>query len=167
MASGVDVDVAGPTSARVVSALPTIIDILTAWNKDLKRVSFPSLIPVEKRRSSPGRVGVFFSGGVDSFYTFLKYREEITDLIFVHGFDIPLEKEDLLSRAAAGVEATAADFDVNVIHVKTNLKPFLNTFVNWGLTGHGAAIATIGHMLAPAFECLYIASSVYYGDLFP
>jgi hypothetical protein len=56
---------------------------------------------------------------------------------------------------------------VNVIHVKTNLKPFLNTFVNWGLTGHGAAIATIGHMLAPAFECLYIASSVYYGDLFP
>jgi len=29
----------------------------------------------------------FFSGGVDSFYTFLKHRHEITDLAVVHGFD--------------------------------------------------------------------------------
>ena len=31
----------------------------------------------------------------------------------------------------------------------------------------GAALATIGHLLAPAFERLYIASSFHYRDLFP
>jgi hypothetical protein len=143
MASGVGVQLAGPASARLVSALPTIVDILTAWNTQLTRVSFPSLIPVAGRRSSPGRVGAFFSGGVDSFHTFLTHREEVTDLIFVHGFDIRLEKVDLLRRAAASVEAVASKFGVNVVHVETDLKPFMNTFVNWGQTGHGAAIASI------------------------
>jgi hypothetical protein len=167
MASGVGVRLEGPTSARLVSSLPTVIDILTAWNSRLARVSFPSLSPVATRRSSPGRVGALFSGGVDSFYTFLKHRAEITDLIFIHGFDIPLEKVDLLRRAARSVDAVASEFGVGVVHVETNLKPFLNTFVNWGLTGHGVAIATIGHLLAPAFERLYIASSVHFGGLFP
>jgi hypothetical protein len=167
MASGVGVELAGPASARLLSALPTIGDILTAWNTQLTRASFPSLVPLAKERSSPGRVGAFFSGGVDSFYTFLKHRDEVTDLIFVHGFDIPLENVELLRRASTSVDAVASEFGVGVVHVETNLKPLLNTFVNWGRTGHGAAIATIGHLLAPAFERLYIASSVHFRDLFP
>jgi hypothetical protein len=167
MASGVGVELEGPASARLVSALPTLVEILTAWNTQLTRVSFPSLIPVAKQRSSPGRVGAFFSGGVDSLHTFLEHRDEVTDLIFVHGFDIPLENVDLLRQAAGSVEAVASEFGVGVVHVETNLKPFMNTFVNWGLTGHGVAIATIGHLLAPVFERLYIASSVHFSDLFP
>jgi len=167
MASGVGIGLEGPTSARLVSSLPTVVDILTAWNSRLERVSFPSLNPVASRRSSPGRVGAFFSGGVDSFFAFLKNRDEVTDLIFIHGFDIPLDRVDLRRRAAESVDTVAAQFGVGVVHIETNLKPFLNTFVNWGLTGHGVAIATIGHLLAPIFERLYIASSVHYGDLFP
>lgn len=167
MSAGVEVDLAGPVSARLVSALPTIVDILTAWNPQLRPVSFPSLVPVENRRSSSGRTGALFSGGVDSFHTFLENREEVTDLIFVHGFDIPLENKDLLRRAASSVEAAASAFSVNVVHVETNLKPVMNTFVNWGRMGHGAAIAAIGHLLAPAFERIYIASSIHYSGLFP
>jgi hypothetical protein len=167
MATGVGVDLAGPASARMLSSLPKIVEILTAWYSQLKTISFPSLAPVEKRRSASGRVGAFFSGGVDSFYTFLKHRDEITDLIFVHGFDIPLEKVDLLRTAAGSVEEVASAFGVRVVHVETNLKPVMNAFVNWGRLGHGAAIATIGHLLAPAFERIYIAASVHYRDLFP
>src|SRR5574337_867736 len=37
------------------------------------------------------KVAVFFSGGLDSFYTLLKRRNEIDSLVFIHGFDIPLE----------------------------------------------------------------------------
>jgi hypothetical protein len=167
MATGEEVDAAGPTSAKLVASLPTIVDILAAWNPELTRVSAPALVPAAKARSSPGRVGAFFSGGVDSFHTFLTHREEITDLIFVHGFDIPLEKADLRGRAAAAVEAVGSEFGVRVVHIETDLKPFMNTFVNWGKTGHGAVIATIGHLLAPTFERLFVASSVHFGDLFP
>ena len=168
MASGMGVlDLTGPTSAKLVSALPTIIDIMKAWNPELTPVSVPSLIPVAKPRPSPGRVGVFFSGGVDAFYTFLKCREEITDLIFLHGAESALGNPELLKRAAANVDEVASEFGVGVVHVKTNLKPVMSTFVDWGLTGHGAGLVTIGHLLAPAFERIYIASSVHYGDLFP
>ena len=97
----------------------------------------------------------------------MKNRDEVTDLIFIHGFDIPLDRVDLRRRAAESVDTVAAQFGVGVVHIETNLKPFLNTFVNWGLTGHGVAIATIGHLLAPVFERLYIASSVHFSDLFP
>lgn len=166
MVSGVGIELAGPASARLVSALPTIVDILTAWNTQLTRVSFPSLIPVANRRSSPGRVGAFFSGGVDSFYTFLKHRDEVTDLVFIHGFDIPLENVDLHRLAATSIDAVASEFGVGVVHVETNLKPMLDSFVHWRV-GIGAALATIGHLLAPAFERLYIAASFYYRDLFP
>jgi hypothetical protein len=167
MASRGGVEPTGPVSARLVSALPAIMEILASWNPQLTPVSFPTVDPVARRRSSPGRVGAFFSGGVDSFYTFLKHRAEITDLVFVHGFDIPLENSDLLDRATTSVNEVASEFGVGIVHVETNLKPFLNTFVNWGKAGHGAAIATIGHLLAPAFERLFIASSVHYVDLFP
>jgi hypothetical protein len=168
MASGMEVvDLAGPTSARLVSALPTIVDIMTAWNKELTPVSYPSLVPVAKPRSSPGRVGAFFSGGVDAFYTFLKCREQVTDIIFLHGAESALGNAELLKRAAANVDAVASEFGVSVVHVETNLKPFLSSFADWGLSGHGVGLATVGHLLAPAFERIYIGSSVYYGDLFP
>ena len=166
MASGVAIELAGPVSVRLVSALPTIVDIMTAWNTQLTRVSFPSLVPVANRRSSPGRVGAFFSGGVDAFYTFLKHRDEVTDLVFIHGFEIPLKNGDLRRLAATSVDAVASEFGVGVVHVETNLKPVLDSFAHWR-SGIGPALATIGHLLAPAFERLYIASSVHYRDLFP
>jgi len=166
MASGVGIEFARPASARLVSALPTIVDILTAWNPQLTSISFPSLSPVVNRRSSPGRVGAFFSGGVDSFYTFLKNRDEITDLIFVHGLDIPLENTELRRLAATSVDAAASEFGVGVVHVETNLAPMMRSFIHFSMA-HGAAMATIGHMLAPAFERLYIASTFHYRDLLP
>ncbi len=45
-------------------------------------------------------IACFFSGGVDSFYTLLKHREEITHIIFVHGFDIALEDHSLRAQAS-------------------------------------------------------------------
>lgn len=140
---------------------------MTAWNKELTPVSYPSLVPVAKPRSSPGRVGAFFSGGVDASYTFLKCREQVTDLIFLHGAESALDDTDLLEQSAANVDAVASEFGVGVVHVEMNLKPFLSSFADWGLSGHGVGLATVGHLLAPAFERIYIGSSFHYRDLFP
>jgi hypothetical protein len=167
MKEGVGLDLAGPASERLVSALPKIVDIHTAWDARLSRVSLPDLVPAQKTGAPSGRAGAFFSGGVDSFYTFLKNRDHVTDIIFIHGFDIPLEREDLIRRAAEGVEGVAAEFGVGIVHVQTNIKSVLRSFVKWGTQGHGAALATIGHLLSPAFSRVYIASSCFYADLFP
>jgi len=62
--------------------------------------------PRGRRAGARRGVGCFFSGGVDSFYTLLKHRREITDLVVVHGFDLPLASDPLrrsLSEAAGDV----------------------------------------------------------------
>ena len=167
MASGLGADLEGPISRRLLSSLPTIVDIHAAWNEKLSPVSFPKLVPVAQRRTSPGRVGAFFSGGADSFHSFLANRDEITDLIFIHGFDLALDRKEIWQAAAASVEAVASSFGVGVVQVETNIRPFLRNFCPWTLTGHGLALATVGHLLAPAFERIYIASAFHYRDLFP
>ena len=49
-------------------------------------------------------MGAFFSGGLDSFHTLLRRTDEITDLILVHGFEIPVEDRALYERARRGVQ---------------------------------------------------------------
>jgi hypothetical protein len=167
MRAGVELDLAGALSPRFLSALPRILDIYSTWDPKLERVSLAGLVPVERTRAPSRRVGAFFSSGVDSFYSLIKHREEITDLIFVHGFDIPHDDEELIRRADAGVEEAAADFGVGVVRVRTNLKTALDPFVEWGPLGHGAFLVAIGHLLAPIFDRIYIPSSKSYPQLTP
>jgi hypothetical protein len=165
MRAGVELDLGGAVSARVLSALPRILDIYRTWDPKLERVSLEGLVPVERTRAPSGRVGAFFSGGVDSFYSLIKHRDEITDLIFVHGFDIPHDNEERFRLACSGVEEAASDFGLGVVHVQTNLKVALDTFVGWGPLGHGAGLFAIGHLLASAFDRIYIPSTGSYAQL--
>ena len=167
MRAGVELQLSGPVSARLLSALPQILDIYGTWEPKLERVSLPGLVPVERKRAPSGRVGAFFSGGVDSFYTLIKHRDEITDLIFVHGFDITPDDAELFRRADAAVAQAASDFGVGLLRVQTNIKAALRLFVSWGGLGHGAALATIGHLLAPVFDRIYIPASCTYDNLVP
>jgi hypothetical protein len=122
-ASAIVVD--GRASRKMLGALSRIQDIYSVWDPSLHKVSIEGALPDENARTSGARVGTFFSGGVDSFYTFLKHRNEISDLIFVHGFDIPLEDETLRARASEAIRAAAANYGKRVVEVETNLKSFL------------------------------------------
>jgi hypothetical protein len=166
MRAGVDLDLSGPASARLMSALPSISAILTAWIPRLEPVAVRGLVPTAKQRAGSGRVGVFFSGGLDSFYTFLKHRDEITDLIFVRGFDVAHTRTELLSVISNSLEEVAKNFGVGVVQVETNLRDVILRLVPWG-PAHGPALVGVGHLLAPAFERIYIPSAYTYADLFP
>jgi hypothetical protein len=167
MRAGVDLDLSGPASARLMSALPSISAILTAWIPKLEPVAVRGLVPTAKQRAGSGRVGVFFSGGLDSFYSFLKHRDEITDLIFVRGFDVAYTRTELLSDISNSLEEVAKNFGVGVVQVETNLRDVILRFVPWWLPGHGPALIAVGHLLAPAFERIYIPSTFTYANLFP
>jgi hypothetical protein len=166
MRTGAGLDLAGPISSRVLTALPRILDIYQCFDPTLQRLSLPGLVPVEKTRAAVGRVGCFFSGGVDSYYTLIKHREEITDVIFVRGFDIPPDDEERWSRAAASVEAAASEMGLGVVHVQTNYRAALRPFADW-LLGHGVGMAAVAALLAPVFDRIYIPSSLTYAQLVP
>jgi hypothetical protein len=140
--------------------------LLASWHDDLQPVHVKSTATAP----SAGGVGVgcFFSGGVDSFFSALRHIDDITHLIFVRGFDIPLTDEELGDRAAAAARAAATAMGKKLVEVRTNIRQLSDPHVSWGLEFHGAALAMVGLALAPHLSKVIIPSSTrYQGDLDP
>lgn len=93
------------------------------------------------------RRGAFFSGGVDSFFTLLKGRDELTDLVYIHGFDVRLDdmpRRQAISNMGAAV---AASTGLRFIEVESNLAKVLEDFGSWPLHGHGFALISVARAL--------------------
>ena len=164
MSRGVPVVIDEPVSARMLDSVPVIQQILASWTRTLKVVD---VIAERTTFTTAGeRVGMFFSGGVDSWFTFLRHREEITDLVFIHGHDIELEDGEARTRAAAAVREIAAETGRNLIEVESGIKKLPFRDVGWQWT-NGAALATIAHLLSSQFRRFYFPSSSYIGALLP
>jgi hypothetical protein len=153
-------------SPRLLSAVPEIQNIFHAWDQDrFERVAVEARTR-EGRPKAPG-IGCFFSGGVDSFYTLLKHRREITHLIFAHGFDMPLEDVPRRERAVSAAHAVADELDKTLIEVRTNLAPFAHeTGVGWKFY-HGAALVTVALLFQDRLGKVLIPATWSYADLLP
>jgi hypothetical protein len=156
-----------PVSKKMLEALPTFQDVYHTWLPDTKKIKLDDM-PTEIRK--PGlnkkRVGCFFSGGVDSWYTLLKNQDEITDLIYVHGFDVMLTDTSLNDQVLGMVNHIGEVFNKNVIVIKTNLRTFTDVKSNWHYV-YGSALASVGHSLQEHFSKIFIASTHTYKDLYP
>jgi len=153
----------GNISPLLASNLKTIRDIYAAW---IPGHTIPLNFECSSMVDSPAScVSLFFSGGVDSFYSLIKHRDEIDNLILVHGFDIPLADTKAFALAEAQVRDVASFFGKRLIVVRTNLhfeQPDIPC--SWGMY-HGAALAAVALALAPNHGKVYIASSYSYSDL--
>ena len=115
-------------------------------------------------------IGLFFSLGVDSFYSLLRNlnkseepSETINHLIVIEGFDIRAKKgnlhlyQDVLNNSSK----VARQFDLHVMPVSTNIRELTSDIVL--LSWHdyfGAALASIGLHLEDYFSRFYIASGL-------
>ncbi len=165
MRYGMELAVEGSIDPRLHAALDTIQDIQAAWVPNLRRVDVRCTV-AESPAGAGSRVGCFFTGGVDSFYTLLKHHEDVTDLVFVHGYDVRLDDLALRKRVSATVRKVATTLGKGVVEIETDLRGFLDPNVEWGAT-HGAALAAVGHLLVGDFRRFYLASSYGYAELFP
>src|SRR5688572_8690658 len=95
MHQGENLHVRGKVSAELLKGVREIQTILCAWYPNLTtiQVSADSLVTQASRPDS-SRVGCFFSGGVDAWYTLTKHQDEISHLILVRGFDIGTDVKD-------------------------------------------------------------------------
>lgn len=144
----------------------TIQDIYVKWDRGLSRINVESGV-LGKRCSEEKRTGIFFSGGVDSFYSLLKNKNEITDLIFVHGYDIDNGKKFLRKRVSQMLQAVGREFGKNVIEVETNARMLLDPYVRWADLAHGPALTAVGHMLSGGITKIIIPASYSYETLEP
>lgn len=121
----------------------------------------------------PRRTASFFTGGVDSFFTVLRHAagegtprtERIDDLIFVHGFDVPLGRPVAADRVIGSVSELAADLGKEFVVVRTNLRESCFQRTDWSRHSHGAALAGVAHALGMRYSRVLLAATAAYGDL--
>jgi hypothetical protein len=160
MKMGGDLRVEGTVSPKLLHATDTIQDIIKSWFQGYTSVSIDAEKSNHTESTNQRGVGAFFSGGIDSYYTLLKHRDEITTLIFVHGFDIQLEKHEFRERASRAFREVAASFDKVLEKISPN-------FIPAGGDAHGAVLASIALLLSPQLKKIYIPSSTPYYVLDP
>lgn len=145
--------------------LPHIMEVISSWSGRVEPVAV-SANDIGLGRGRGRGTASFFSGGLDSFYTLLKHRSEITDIIFVHGLDIDLDDIDLHSTVIANLQQIAREMGVNLLEIKTNMRELWDKTLSWEFS-HGAALAAIGHMLSQHFSKIYIPASFHTKNVFP
>lgn len=156
-----------PVDKLLIDNIADAQKLLASWYRYLEPV--PITAPHRTEPSTDGRgVGCFFSGGVDSFYSATQLGDEITHLIFVHGFDVDIEDEELAAKALDGARRAARAFGKTLIEVRTDLRRFTDrSRCDWGLVYHGAALAHVGHLLAGHLERIFIPATYDSSELRP
>lgn len=166
----VDIHVEGLVSDKLIKSVALIEKLLHSWGwNDFGRTAVMAK-EVKPDVSQGEAIGCFFSGGVDSFYTFFKNRcgnsEKITHFILVHGFDIELNNQKLFDQTLNHISAVAQHEGIKVIVVRTNLRNVIDRYVPWD-RAHGSALASVALLLRKAFKRIYIASSNSWDEVFP
>lgn len=168
-ARGVRLEATGAVDAAFAASMPKVLDIAHRWwGYD---IVLPRLdtVAVDSNPHLPaaGRTALCFSGGVDSFYTLLAAGRRVDDLVFVHGFDMPLTD---LARAAAVEESLreiAGVLGARPIVIRTNLRTHAAFRVaSWDRT-HGGALAAAGHLLADESATMLVSASFHRGGWRP
>ncbi len=164
MARGWTLCCESPISARLLNSMPTIQDIYLHFLPGTRRIHVNALgreEPIAPNREAAS----FFSGGVDSYYTFLKHRDRISRLIFAMGFDIKLSQTRVIDNVLRQMRQAARDVGAGLIEVKTNIRDFSDQYVHWRFF-IGAAMGGTASLLGHLLDTVYIGSSHHYGDLF-
>ncbi|MGA2628287.1 MAG: class I SAM-dependent methyltransferase [Candidatus Bathyarchaeia archaeon] len=166
MKVGEPLQVTIPVSQKLLRSTRIIQALYHDWDRTLSEV--PIRAPVRSPESSLGdtqsNVGIFFSLGMDSFYSLLKNfttrstdQDEITHLIFLHGFDIHYGNAPVFGDLLTNGAKVAKILGKKTLQVATNLRDFSDPLVDWGRLYHGAALASFGLALERGFKTIYIA----------
>lgn len=150
-----DITLNDEISSTVISKTSKIMSILKSWNTGFNTISIRSKNS-NKNVSRMNNVGCFFSGGVDSFYTYLKNRNKINYLIFVHGFDIPANDLVLYKKIEKNITQIAKEENVKLLKVRTNLRETLELYFDWDMA-HEFALASASLFLRRGFKELYMS----------
>ena len=138
MALGERLRIEGAVSGQLMQSLPRLQAIYQEWNAGLSIISVDSsgldLSAADEGRAR--RVGLFFSLGVDSFYSLLKNNRDhpgdektIDDLLFVRGLDIAIDDpkvDDLFGMSVLNAKRVADQFRKTLLVASTNLRHFTN-----------------------------------------
>ena len=163
MKQGEDLVIQGSISRQLYQGLHEIMREVLTWDIGLRpiRIQVGELVPDPPR---PPRSASFFSGGVDSFYTYLKHQSDpaeadrISSFILVNGFDISRHNTGLWQRTLENIEAVAAADGVGLTVIRSNIQDLVEPILLWDYA-HGGCLAAVGLFVRAAFGRIYVPST--------
>lgn len=164
MATGekLEVEPALAVSPRLLRNLILFQDVYHRWNPALR------IVPVEASARPAVRLHegtlLFFSGGVDSMFTFLKRWDEIEQVAYIKSFDFPVADADFRT-AQARNSSFVRDRGRSIVPIETNANDF---GYHHNLSVHlffGSLLASVAHLLG--YRRALISAPTSYGKLAP
>lgn len=155
------------------SLLRNLEEFQTAWSCWLpQRYQKIELIADEEKEiliSPKNRTITAFSGGVDSCFSVYHHRKgkgskrfpPLETGLMIHGFDIPLNQEDIFANAANKSQLMLSSQGVNLITIQTN---FRELPLNWE-DAHGTGIAACLSLFQESHNCALIPSTSAYQEM--
>jgi hypothetical protein len=157
MQLGWDLDVEADVDPELLANAGAIQRFYTDWYSDFRPIAI-SAGAASSRAGRSDRTGVFFSGGVDSFYSALAERDRLDALVTILGADVNVDNVEGCRHLTRLAQAAAAAWSKQAIVISTDLRAVFNGLIGWE-EFHGAALAAIRHLLADHIGTQFVAST--------
>jgi hypothetical protein len=171
MQAGEDLHIEAPVSPYLLSHMPRIVSLLRSWDPAFSdtRVTVSS---ADTHETQAAGTGLFFTGGVDSFYSLLRDiethgdgPEAVTHLVFVHDYGTrDPYRASTKAKLSAHFKRIAKAAGKELILVETNLRR--GPRASWRLH-HGSALISTVQPLRHVFGRFLIASSSHMNGMEP
>lgn len=157
-----------PVSPRMLRGQREFQGMQRAWSLDWPFTEPLQEVAVEAPVREPGtiepkrRAAAFFSGGIDSWGIVLE-NPDLTDLIFVRGFDLAHEgpQAAVADEVEARLRQAAGELGLTLHVVTTNLREMSDPELPWDVF-FGCAAVAVAQFLAPLFDRVLIAGDSDY-----
>lgn len=154
-----------PTLLRNTDAL---MQIWAGWYPEYPAVRLEVEAARARTDTGPGRTGLFFTGGVDSFYSVLHYDREaardhrtpVEDLLYIWGYDLPLADRPAFERKARALGEVADRMGKRAITLATNLRQTRLATLDWAKVTHGAALGAAALMLEGRLATVLLSAAL-------
>lgn len=155
------------------SLLSNLIEFQTAWSRwvpeKYRVIGISADLEIEEVVDVPFDSVMAFSGGLDSCFTAWRHTkgrqgrlvQNVSAGVMVHGFDIPVSEQDVFKRAVDNSRYLLESVGLRSLNVATNFRDLGDVWID----AHGAAIASVLHLLKRGFRGGVVASSHVYNAM--
>lgn len=147
-----DIHVSGSISSTFLRGARNYMTVIERHFPGFNPVNITADTYVHASPVKTPRVASFFSGGADSFFTLIKGQDAITDVVFIHGFDMSIKALERRAVVVEKIAQAAGEMGVGLIQVETNLMEIIRTFGDWLLHGHGLGMVAVARVLSEEFS---------------
>ncbi len=166
MRSGKSLLINGEINEQLLRGSEKIQEIFYSWNPGWQKIKIQNAVPVSTKKLGNGGSACFFSGGIDSWYTFLRHKDEVTHIIFIDGLDVRPDDHVLHAGLLGDLKRAAKHYGKQLIEVHTDLRGFFHQTIPWKWV-FGAALVSVGHLLTDHFSKIYIPASYSMETIIP